>query len=58
MIIVFPARVLVEYDNKSVYDICLSIGVDLKDENFQQKLFEAIDEYIDSKHNYTAGLQI
>ena len=47
-----------EYDNKSVYDICLSIGVDLKDENFQQKLFEAIDEYIDSKHNYTAGLQI
>ena len=38
-----------EYDNKSIYDICLSIGIDFKDKDFQEKLFIAIDEYISNK---------
>lgn len=35
-----------EYDDKSVYEICLRIGIDLKDKNFCQKLFIALDDYI------------
>lgn len=40
-----------EYDNKSVYDICLSIGIDIKDDQFLQKTFQALDEYVDSKQD-------
>ena len=47
-----------EYDDKSVYEICLSIGIDVNDENFQQKLFTAMDEYIDNKKNYEKNIQI
>ena len=47
-----------EYDNKSVYEICLSIGIDLDDEKFQQKLFEAMDEYINIKQNDKNNIQI
>lgn len=35
-----------EYNNKNVYDICLSIGIDLNDKYYEEKLFSAIDEYI------------
>lgn len=35
-----------DYEDKSIYEICLSIGIDLKDKDFQRKLFSAIDEYI------------
>ena len=38
-----------ECDDRSVYDICLSIGIDLNDDEFIQKIFLALDEYIDSK---------
>lgn len=47
-----------EYDDKSVYEICLSIGIDVNDENFQQELFTAMDEYIDNKKNYEKNIQI
>lgn len=40
-----------EYDNKSVYDICLSIGIDIKDDQFLQKTFQSLDEYVDSKQD-------
>ena len=35
-----------EYDNKSVYDICLSIGIDIKDNDFEINLFNSIIEYL------------
>lgn len=38
-----------EYEYESIYDICLKIGIDLKDEKFQEKLFIDLDEYIKSK---------
>ena len=38
-----------ELDYKSIIDICLSIGIDLNDEGFSQKLFDCIDEYINTK---------
>lgn len=40
-----------EIDDKSIFDICLNIGIDLRDEMFPQKLFAAISEYINSKQN-------
>ncbi len=35
-----------DYDDKSIYDICLGIGIDLNAQNFRKKLFFAMDEYI------------
>ncbi len=42
-----------EYCDKSVYDICLSMGIDLKDRNFISKTLLAIDEYVDNKNSLT-----
>lgn len=36
-----------DYNDKSVYDICSSIGIDLKSKDFNEKLFTAINEYMD-----------
>ena len=33
----------------AIYDICLDIGIDLNDEDFLQKLLNAMDEYISTK---------
>lgn len=49
--IVYLNNHITEYDDKSFYDICLNIGIDLNDENFQEKLFSAIDEYINDKQS-------
>lgn len=38
-----------EFNDKTVYDICSDIGIDLNDENFFQKLFNSMDEYIYTK---------
>ncbi len=38
-----------EYDNKSIYDICLGINIDLKSKDFVKNLFNAVDEYISNK---------
>lgn len=38
-----------ELNDKTVYDICSSIGINLDDEDFSQKLFDSIDEYINTK---------
>jgi len=46
-----------EYNDKSIFDICLSIGIDLKDEYFSQKLFNSIEEYIRNKQpDYKKGI--
>ena len=47
-----------EYDNKSVYDICLAIGVDLNDDDFLQKTFQALDEYINNRQDYKTNIQV
>ena len=36
-----------DYDDKNVYDICLSIGINLEDENFLQNLFSATEELLE-----------
>ena len=38
-----------ELKHKTIYDICLDIGIDLNDEDFLQKLLNAMDEYISTK---------
>lgn len=38
-----------EFNDKTVYDICSGIGIDLNDEDFSQKLFNSMDEYINTK---------
>ncbi len=38
-----------ETDNQTIPEVCLSIGINLNDENFSEKLFVAMDEYICSK---------
>ena len=38
-----------EFNDKTVYDICSGIGIDLNDEYFSQKLFNSMDEYINTK---------
>lgn len=35
-----------EFNDKTVYDICYGIGIDLNAEDFSQKLFDSMDEYI------------
>lgn len=36
-----------DYDDKNVYDICLSIGINLEDKNFLQNLFSATEELLE-----------
>lgn len=46
-----------ESDGKTLYDICLSIGIDLEEKDFPHKLFIAIDEYIRKKQvKYNLGI--
>ncbi len=45
-----------ELNDKTIYDICLSIGIDLNDENFVQKLFDSMKEYINAKQFESAKL--
>lgn len=40
---------ITEYDNESIADICLKIGIDLADEDLPKKLLDSIEEYINSK---------
>lgn len=47
-----------EYDNKTVYDICLSIGIDINDGDFFKKTLQALDEYVDNKSDYKTGMQV
>ncbi len=37
-----------EYNDKSILDICLSIGINLRDENFLDNLKLAIDEFVNN----------
>lgn len=38
-----------EYNDKSILEICLSIGIDLKDENFLDDLKIALDEFVNNR---------
>ena len=38
-----------EYNDKSILEICLSIGIDLKDENFLDNLKIALDEFVNNR---------
>lgn len=40
---------IAEYDHKSVYEICLSIGIDYSEDDFIKKSMKALDEYIKDK---------
>lgn len=38
-----------EFNDKTIFDICLCIGIDLNDEDFSQNLFNSMNEYINTK---------
>ena len=42
---------IAEYDDKSIFDILLSIGINLKDENFLDDLKLALDDFVNNKTN-------
>lgn len=44
--IVFLNNHIGEYENQTIYDICLRIGIDLKETNFFENLFAATDEFM------------
>ncbi len=47
--IVYLNNHISEFDDKSISDICLNIGVNLNDVNFSQELFDSIEEYVSDK---------
>lgn len=55
--IVYLNNHISEFDEKSVFDICLSIGINLNDKNFSKELFSSIEEYIhDKKMDFKKGI--
>lgn len=44
--IVYLNNHLDDYNDKSVYEVCLGIGIDLEDKNFLNNLLAILDEYI------------
>ncbi len=47
--IVYLNNHIFDYNDKSVYEICLSIGIDISDKDLISKLLSAMEEYIISK---------
>lgn len=45
--IIYLNNHIADYDGISVYDICLNIGIDIEDEDFSEKLFQTLNEYIE-----------